>query len=186
MRFIPHEMRLQDLVEIYNLSDALGLLFCGGVAILAFFILLLLVKNREKIYLHYALFLIFMLLYGIIHIEATSLVGEHSKTFLNFNKKLVEPVTILSFSFYIFFANELMEIKAQNRILYRLLRSFGYLNAVYALLYYLSFDYIFPFEHAVFLTARAIIFPTSLFFLLWIHLKIESPIKKYFFLGSFS
>lgn len=186
MRFVPHEMRLQDLVEIYNLSDALGLLFCGGVAILAFFILLLLVKNRERIYLHYALFLIFMLLYGIIHVESTSLVGEHSKTFLNFNKRLVEPVTILSFSFYIFFAIELMEIKAKNRKIYTLLRFFGYSNLMYAIAYYLFFNYIFSFEHTVFLSARAIIFPASLFFLLWIQLKIESPIKMYFILGSLS
>ena len=186
IRFIPHEMRLQDLVETYNLSDAAGLLFCGAVSILAFFILLLLVKNRERIYLHYALFLIFMLIYGMIHIESTSIFGEHSKSFLNSNKRLIEPVTILSFSFYIFFAIELMEIKLKNIKLYRLLNFFGYSNLIYAITYYLFFNYFFSFEHTVFLTARTIIFPTSLFFLVWIQLKIKSPIKMYFILGSVS
>ena len=184
IRFIPNDMRLQDLVESYNISDAVGLLFCGGVSVLTVFILLLLVKNREKIYLHYALFLLFMLFYGIIHIESTSLFGEHSSGFFNSNKRLVEPVTILSFSFYIFFSLELMEIKRKSKKLYSLLSIFGYCNVIYAILYFFTFQYIIEVEHIVFITARSIIFPTSLFFLIWVQLKIKSPVKSYFILGS--
>lgn len=184
IRFIPHEMPFQSLVQSYNLSDAVSLVFCGGVSILAIFILLLLVKNREKIYLHYALFLLFMLFFGIIHVQSVSLFGEHSSGFLNFNKRLVEPVTILAFGFYIFFSIELIELKKQSQKLYQLLSLFAYSNVIYALLYYLVFNSIIQFEHNVFLVARCIIFPTSLFFLVWIQLKIKSPVKVYFIMGS--
>lgn len=177
-------MRLQDLVDSYNTSDAMGLLFCGGISIMTIFFLLLLVKNREKIYLYYALFLLFMLFYGIIQLETTSLFGEHASRFFNFNKRLVEPVTILSFSFYIFFSLELMEMRRESQKLYIFLSGFAYFNVIYAVLYYFSFQYIVQFEHAVFLTARSIIFPTSLFFLIWVQLKTKSPVKTHFILGS--
>lgn len=181
MRFIPHGMRLQDLVNSYNKSDAVGIFFCGAIALLVFFILLLLVKNKEKIYLHYGLFLFFMLIYGFIHIEASA---HFSDRLIGLSKRLVEPVTILSFSFYIFFTLRLMEIKAQSRALYRLLTIWGYVLIVYAVSYYAFYHFIFDFEHRVFLTARALIFPLSLICLLWVSLGIKSPVKGYFITGS--
>ena len=77
-----------------------------------------------------------------------------------------------------------MEIKKKSRKLYTLLTIFAYSNITYAILYYLAFQYIIHFEYLVFLTARGIIFPTSMFFIIWVQLKIKSPVKVYFILGS--
>ncbi len=177
-------MQSEVLTELYLLSDAANLLFCGGVAVLAFFILFLLIKNKEKIYLHYSLFLIFILVYGIIHVKSASILSEYPGALFSLNKRLIEPVTILSFCFYIFFAIELMDIKGQNRKLYRLLIYFAYSGIVYSIIYYLCFNYFFPFERIVFIMARVMIFPLSLFCILWIQFKIKSPLKIYFIIGS--
>lgn len=184
IRFIPDEMQLEDLVQAYNLSDTAGILFCGGVTILVIFILLLLIKNREKIYFHYALFLLFMLFYGIINIKTSSVFGIPTAHFLSFNKRLIEPVTIFSFAFYIFFSLDLIDIKQQSQRLYKSLSLFGYACLAYASLYYAFFNFFIPIEHAIFLGARAIIFPLCLFFLLHIQFKLTSPLKSYFIMGS--
>lgn len=177
-------MHIQELAELNRLSEAAGLLFCGGVAVLAFFILLLLVKGKEKLYLYYSLFLVFMLMYGIIYVKPGSLLDEYSNSLFNFNKRLIEPVTILAFSFYIFFSIELMNIKDQSKKLYRLLVSFAYSGIVYSIVYYCLFSYFFSYEHTVFIIARSIIFPVSLISLLWVNFKIQSPVKTYFMVGS--
>lgn len=64
--FAPELMNTENLVQVYTLSNLIGIYFCGAISILIFFILLLLVKNREKIYFHYSFFCFlfyFMVLY---------------------------------------------------------------------------------------------------------------------------
>lgn len=183
IRFVPDGMNLQDLVTSYSKSDVAGIFFCGAMTILMFFIFLLYVKNKEKIYIHYALFLFFMIIYGILYIETRSWFNDELFK-IHFKARLVEPVTILSFSFYIFFAIELMEIKKKSKGLFRILYVWGYVAILYSLLYFLFFDYIKESRHEIFLVARTIIFPLSLYCLGWILIKFKSPIKNYFISGS--
>lgn len=174
-------MEVSNFIFVDNVSDIAGLLFCGAVFILSVFMLLIITQNKEKIYKHYAAFLILMLFYGIIHLESINLFSSYPADFKN---RLVEPVTILSFSFYIFFTLELLELKKNHRKLFTQLAGFGYLTVVYAILHYLLYESFKNNEETVFLIARAFIFPAAVYFLSWIQLKVKSPLKLYFILGS--
>lgn len=184
IQFVPKYFDLKELVHVYNNSDAVGIFFCGAITVLMFFILLLYVRNRENIYLYYVLFLFFMLLYGSIHIEASSWFNNKTLSFLNKHKRLVEPVTILSFSYYIFFTTELLGLRAQNIKIFNVLKIWGISCCIYAISYFIFYEQIYAVEHRIFLSARAIIFPLSLFCLIWIQRAISSPVKVYFMVGS--
>lgn len=173
-------MEVENFI-IDNASDIAGLLFCGAVFILSAFMLLIIAQNRERIYIHYAAFLILMLFYGIIHLEFVDLFVNYSAGLKN---RLIEPITILSFSFYIFFTLELLELKKNHHKLYVQLSSFAYLTVLYALVHYLFYKSFKSNEELVFLIARAAIFPSAIYFLIWIQLKVKSPLKIYFLMGS--
>lgn len=181
--FAPELMNTENLVQVYTLSNLIGIYFCGAISILIFFILLLLVKNREKIYFHYSFFLLFILFYGIVHIQSLSAIVSLFPSSL-FSKRLIEPTTIVSFGFYIFFSIELLNIQSQRNSLYKHLRAFGVGCFVYSILYFLLFPFLNSLEYWVFIGARAIIFPLSFYFIIDILKNINSPLKRYFLMGS--
>src|SRR5690606_35860502 len=97
---------MQQLTDIARQSDVTGLVFCGAMAVLTFFVSILYFKNRERIYLFYALFLVCSLIYGFANIKATTWVGELFGNYFYANRRIIEPITLLAFSAYIFFAVE--------------------------------------------------------------------------------
>jgi len=184
VRLIPTDTNLQDMVHSYSITDGTGIFFCGAVTLLTSFILLLYIKTKEKIYLHYVLFLFFMLVYGFIHIESGSWFRNYFTASFNISSRFVEPVTFLAFTFYIFFSIELIEVKKQSRQLYRLLNIFGYSVATYSVVYFILYPYILSSEFAFHLYSRLIIYSLCTFFMSWVILKISSPVKYYFTTGS--
>lgn len=184
LKFMPTGFELSELIKVYTTSDAVGIFFCGAMTLLTFFIFLLYIKNKEKIYLYYVLFLFFMLLYGSMHIEASSWFTGSLNNYIHHHKRLVEPVTILSFSFYILFCIELLEIQIKDQRLHRILYFWAIFNISYSILYFVFYKILLPIEHSIFLSQRLIIFSISFYCLLWIARKIDSPVKPYFMWGS--
>lgn len=172
------------MVPHYANSDIIGLLFCGAIGFLCFFVTFLYLRNKELIYAYYALFLLFILLYGFINLKADTWLNDLLNGYLQNNKKLIEPITILSFSFYIFFTIELIEIKAQNKWIYRTLRIWGIACISYAILYFLIFPIISEYTLTIFILARIFIFSMSTVLITGIIRKISSPVKPEFIIGS--
>ncbi|ERJ60681.1 histidine kinase [Sphingobacterium paucimobilis] len=175
---------LGEHIEPFVLSDAIGYLFCGAVTFTLFGVLTIFLKTRKTIYLHYTLFLLFILLYALTGLKKIS---NFDNTFLNHlrhNRRYIEPVTILSFSFYIFFAIKLINIEFQRPKLFKKLQLFGFVCIGYSLLYLLYYNAIATQHLTVFIIARVLIFPLSIYFLLQIHWHIDSPVKTFFILGS--
>src|SRR5690606_6647966 len=77
-----------------------------------------------------------------------------------------------------------MEIKRQNVVLYKVLNVFGYSLVLYSTLYFILYPYILPVEPEFYLYSRLIIYPLSTLFMGWVVLKISSPVKYYFIIGS--
>jgi|GEM_PF-586081 len=184
VRLIPNDINLQDLVHSYSIADGIGIFFCGAVTLLTSFILLLYIKTKEKIYLHYVVFSFFMLFYGFIHIESGSWFQSYFTAIFKTSSRFIEPVTFLAFTSYIFFSIELIEVKKQSRQLYKLLNIFGYSVATYSVVYFILYPYIVSSEFAFYLYSRVIIYPLCTFFMSWIILKISSTVKYYFIIGS--
>lgn len=183
-RFDPTSLSIEEMIEAISLSDAFGIFFSGATAIMTVFIFLVYLKNKEKIYLYYGSFLFFMLIYSLLFIQGSSGLLYDFQQFINPNNRSIEPVTILSFSFYTLFCIELLDLFEQDKRLYRNLKIWTIINVVYSILYFVFYDFFFPIRHTIYDIMRVFIFSLSFYHLLWIHLKIESPVKNYFLYGS--
>lgn len=175
---------LTELANTPYESDVLGFLYSGAIGILFLFISIVYAYNREKIYLYYALFLLFMLLYGFINIRTDTWLDQATNYFFKVNKRLLEPITILSFSAYIFFTVELLAIRSKPSPLYRHFCLWGIVCIIYSVGYYITYPVIQVYEPYIFVTVRLLLFALSIFYLLWIILRIQSPVKTAFVTGS--
>lgn len=183
-RFEPKNLKMEEMIKVISLSDSFGIFFSGATAILTIFIMLVYFKNKEKIYLHYGMFLFFMLIYGFFYIQGTTETINSIQAFMNPRNRSIEPVTILAFSFYTLFCIELLDLKTQDRKLYRNLKVWTQFNVGYSVLYFIFYDYIYDYRNTIYDGMRVIIFVSSFYHLMWIHLKIKSPVKNYFLYGS--
>ena len=100
--------------DINHQSDVSGLLFCGAMAVLTFFVSILYFKNKERIYLFYTIFLVCSLIYGFININTPTWVGEILGGYFYANRRVIEPITLLAFSGYVLFAVELVDIRSRS------------------------------------------------------------------------
>lgn len=156
------------------------------MAVLAFFVAILYAKNKERIYLYYALFLVFSLAYGFVNIRAQTWVGEVFGNYFQGNLRFVEPFTLLAFASYIGFAMELLEIRSNNARVANIFTVWALCCVVYAVGYGVFYDYIAPFSLTIFVAVRIVIFSLSAYYLVWIIRRTTSPIKTPFLMGSYA
>lgn len=175
---------IDSSTQFLVLSDSIGLFFCGAITLLLFIVSIVYLKTLEKIYLHYALFLLFILFYAITNLKEIDGVNSSLLNFLRGNRRYVEPFTLLSFSSYILFAIQLTNLKSQREGLSRGLHAFGMACIVYSFFYFLLFDYIAAHQLSFFIVSRIIIFTLSSYFLWQIYRHIQSPVKLFFLTGS--
>lgn len=166
--------------------DTSGLLFCGAIAVLAFFVSILYLKNRERIYLFYTVFLVCSLIYGFINISTATWVGELFGGYFYANRRLIEPITLLAFSGYILFAVELVDIGNQSKTTAKVFRIWAAACMVYSVAYFILYYAIIDYTLYVFMAVRVVIFALSAYYITWIIRHIKSPVKGPFVLGSFA
>jgi len=175
---------LSPYTDIAHQSDVTGLFYCGAVAVLFFFVSILYFKKRERIYLFYTLFLLCSLVYGFINIQSPTWMGELFGGFFFGNRRIIEPITLLAFSAYIFFAVELVDLRSQSPKVTRAFHIWGIACMLYAVVYFACYPVIAAYSPYIFLTVRVIIFSLSAYFLMWMIYHIQSPVKWPFVLGS--
>lgn len=161
-----------------------GLLFCGAMGLLSFFILLIYLKSKERIYLYYFLFLIFSLAGGIINLGKHTGSGFLSGKMEGLAIGSLELVTLLAFSAYGLFTIKLLDIKRKNRKLYSWIIAMAYGSALYGLIYYFIRPLISDWVLIFFIVSRSVIMSMSIVSIFWVMRAIKSPIKNYFIIGS--
>lgn len=167
-----------------NTSVIVGLLFCGALGLLTFFILLLYIRNRESIYLYYFLFLIFSLIGGIINLQDSTWLSSFFEYGEGVAHQSLEAATLLALFAYCAFTNQLLEIKQQNRKLAQWIVYLAGITAIYGVIYWLIYPIIKEQALLYFIISRSIILPMSLIAIIWVVCKIHSPVKGYFIFGS--
>ena len=100
------------------------------------------------------------------------------------NSLFAEPMALISFAFYVFFAISLLEVTKQNKKIARFLNTLAISSLGYSILYILTFKFIYQFEPYLFSVVRLILFPVCIYGLIWIYRSIQSPVKFYFIVGS--
>src|SRR5690625_5026946 len=162
----------------------IGMFFWGATSVLMVFIFFLFLKAKEYIYLHYSLFLFFIIIYGLIHLIAFPGVNLKLLNVLRGNRLLGEPMVLASFAFYAFFASSLLEVPSQNKSIARFLNALGISCLGYSVLYIILFDLISTIDLYIFTIVRAILFSVCIYGIVWIYRSIQSPVKFYFIIGS--
>lgn len=173
-----------SLIKGIQYSDMIGLFFWGATSILMCFMFFLYLKAKEKVYLFYTLFLFFILIYCITHLVIYPGVEIKFLNLIRQNWRFTEPTALISYGFYAFFAQSLLETATQNNKLHTFLNGIGKISLSYAILYLLFFDWILEYERVLFVILRIAIFSVSICGLIWIYRAIESPLKFYFLIGS--
>lgn len=135
-------------------------------------------------YIYYTLFLFFILIYCLTHLVAFPGINSWILNLLRGNSALTESMVLTSFAFYLLFAIQLLEITKQNKKLANFLYSIAISSFGYSLLYLLTFDYISSLEPYLFTIIRLILFPISVYTIIWVYRGIYSPVKSYFIIGS--
>ena len=161
-----------------------GLLFCGAMGLFSFFILLVYLKTRERIYLYYCLFLIFSLAAGIIDLGKRATFDFHSWKTEGLALGNLELVTLLAFSAYGLFTIELFDIKKKNRKLHSWILVMAFISALYGLIYYFVRPLIVDWILIFFIVSRTVIMLMSIISIFWVIAAIRSPVKIYFIIGS--
>lgn len=167
-----------------KLSFIFNILFIGAIGILCFFVIVLLIKNRDPLYLYYALFMVLCILEAVIQLKTYNWHHGISSPMTHLSKRTTETFTMLAFSVYCLFAIRLLDIKRQDKKLYRFLRVFLNSTAIYGILYWLIYPLAHTYETYLLFLSRSIILPTALVGLVWVGYRTQSVFKNYFILGS--
>ena len=175
-----------DPLQGIRYSNMIGLFFWGATSVLMFFIFFLFLKAKEYIYLHYSLFLYFILIYCLTHLVAFPGVNFKLLNLLRGNPLITEPAVLTSFAFYTFFASRLLDVPKQNKSIARFLNALGVSCLGYSVLYIILYKFISPLEPFFFAVVRAILFSVCIYGIIWIYRSIQSPVKFYFIIGSFT
>lgn len=181
---------LLESVNGYRLFDArteFNGFFLGAITFTMLFFLFIYFKVNDKVYLYYSLYLLGAALYALI-VKSLPYSNLARLAYLDFQLtyQLGEPVQYLFFASYMFFGRELLDIRKSNQLLYTSLTGAATLLALSGagiLLYnFIQFDYLI--QHQFYIISRSILLPVCLFFLIWIIIRIKSPIKWFFVTGS--
>lgn len=160
--------------------------FLGSLSFAFLFMLFLFVKNRQSVYLYYSLFLLGNIIYGMTKLPFLTKVGLWFKHFPTIEFICNEATQFLAFAAYSLFAIELLNIKKQDEKLHRLVVVITWLYLVYAGFQLVNelFGPSKAFRDISFVVIRVLFIPLNLLILIWIGLKIKSPVAKYFLAGA--
>lgn len=186
----PFPLFHQEFLHIINVlqsiqySEMIGLFFWGATSVLMVFMFFFLFKTKERIYLHYSLFLFFINIYCLTHLVVFPGVEFSLLKLIRGNQWIAEPMALVSFSFYVFFVNSLLEIPKQNKKLLYFLNTLAISCLSYSVIYIFLFNLLSPLALQLFIVVRLILFPVSMLVIIWIYRRISSPVKFYFIAGS--
>ncbi len=161
-----------------------SLLFCGAIGFLSFFIGLIFLKTKDRIYFYYFLFLLFSLAGGLFHLERGIKAQPSFLESAGFTGAGLELVTLLAFSAYCFFTIRLLEIGSQNKRLFYWIRIMAISGILYGILYCFIRPALPENRLLFFIFSRLVILFMSMVAILWVVMGIRSPVKSYFVLGS--
>ena len=160
------------------------LVIWGAIFLLNFFILLVFIKSKEKIYLYYSLFLTCCLVGSTVHIVGLGWIDDGRIGTILYERRILESFTFIALFFYCVFSITLLEIKKQDPKLAKWITFLALITAIYGILYWPLYPFIKDMEVSFFMISRAIIMPMCLVAIIWVSYKIQSIFKNYFIIGS--
>lgn len=162
------------------------ILFVGSVTFIFLFMIFLYFKSYQKLYLYYSLYLLGTIIYALTRLNKITWIGSMIDYYPIMRSYINEPIQFLFFAVYNWFVIELLNISDYDTKLVRFLKILSYCYLVYAGLHLLMMITLFDFQlrNILFIGTRIILFPLNIGLLIWLYIKVKSPIVNYFFLGA--
>lgn len=162
------------------------ILFVGSIGFIFLFMIFLYFKSYQKLYLYYSLYLLGTIIYALTRLNKITWIGSMIDYFPLMRSYINEPIQFLFFAIYNWFVIELLNISDYDKKLVRFLKILSYCYLVYAGLHLLMMITLFDFQlrNILFISTRIILFPLNIGLLIWVYIKVKSPVVDYFFLGA--
>lgn len=173
-----------DLFAYYDSSYLVGFFFCGVLGVLLVFVTVLYLKSKERIYFYYLLFLLFNIIAAIITLKKYAPTANLTTPQIEMIQRNLEMITLFALFTYCIFTLKLLKVKKQNRKLAHWIIYLAGFTVIYGGIYWLLYPQIKTHLYFFFLSSRIIIFLMSFTAIIWLAIKVQSPFKSYFIIGS--
>lgn len=178
-----------DMILYYYKSDlsetSITLFFLGSFCFLSLFMLFMFAKSKQNIYLFFSLYLIGVVIYTFTRLSAHTMLGAWLHDFPVWRRLFSEPAHFLFFACYNLFVIELLDIKKQDRLLFKTLKYLAIFYIIYAFCYY-TINYIHldaGMRNLTFKIHRYFLFPVNILLIIRCAYALKSPVLKYFLTG---
>ncbi len=176
----------KDNTTIANTQEYITVFFVGAIFMMFVFFWFMYLKSRQALYGRYALYLGLQLVYGLLRIGPTTLIGYCSLHAPMLKASLVTPMILVAVAGYAWFLNELLDLKNQRPKLYQQLRwiSIGLWCYSFAdwLVFYTTPNL--PFQVTSFFIIRIVLVFINVYILFSVAVFVKSSIKKFYIIGN--
>jgi Histidine kinase/7TM diverse intracellular signalling len=176
----------KDNTTTANTQEYITVFFVGAIFMMFVFFWFMYLKSRQALYGRYALYLGLQLVYGLLRIGPTTLIGYGSLHAPMLKASLITPMILVAVAGYAWFLNELLDLKNQRPKLYKQLRWISIGLWVYSFADWLVF-YSMPnlsFQSTSFFIIRIVLVFINVYILFSVAVFVKSSIKKYYIIGN--
>ncbi len=175
-----------DNTTTANTQEYITVFFVGAIFMMFVFFWFMYLKSRQALYGRYALYLGLQLVYGLLRIGPTTLIGYVSLHAPMLKASLITPMILVAVAGYAWFLNELLDLKNQRPKLYKQLRWISIGLWIYSLADWLVFYSMpnLPFQATSFFIIRIVLVFINVYILFSVAVFVKSSIKKYYIIGN--
>ncbi|MEO7312130.1 MAG: histidine kinase [Chitinophagaceae bacterium] len=176
----------KDTATTANTQEYITTFFTGAIFMMMVFFWFMYIKSRQALYGRYALYLTMQLLYGLLRIGPTTLIGYATLHYPVLKASLISPIILVAVAGYAWFINELLDLKHTRPRLYQQLKWVAICLLCYSFIDWIVF-YSFPnlsFQALTFFVVRIVLVLINLYILFSVAVFVKSSIKKYYIIGN--
>ena len=176
----------KDNTTTANTQEYITVFFVGAIFMIFVFFFFMYLKSRQALYGRYALYLGLQLVYGLLRIGPTTLIGYGSLQAPILKASLITPIILVAVAGYAWFLNELLDLKNQQPKLYQQLRWISIGLWVYSLADWLLFYSMpnLPFQSTSFFIIRIVLVFVNVYILFSVAVFVKSSIRIYYIIGN--
>ena len=173
--------RKSELNETYII-----IIFCSALTFLLLFMAFTYLKNKQRNYLYFCIYLLGAVVYSCTRLNSSTLLGYWINHVPFFRTLLNEPSQFLFFAAYNLFGIELLNIKKNDKLLYKILRLLSLIYISYAVFHfsYIAITHNVVMRDKLFFISRIVLFPINALIILRTYFTLRKLlIYKYFIIG---
>lgn len=178
----------KQLVDAYQIPGAtFSLVYLSALMMITFFVFILFLSIRKRVYTYYLLYLGFQVIYAALVFADNPVIVLNILNFPpRFNYFILEGVQFIFVGFYVLFILELIDVPRFDLRLAKVMRGLAYFCFGYAI-FSVIFHTLYPdpdIKLLFFRIVRIIVLPVNFVLIFWVVYKVKHPLVNYFIIGN--